>query len=165
MADEIRIERSDITIENEVATWNLQAEGTILGTYSGQFKFRCYLLPTQVIAIGREFRSLLGEFGLYANEQQTLFANALTQLKYRVISGPPFWTSSLQNGAFPGDIPDDSILGQILNAALDAELKYKQELLDRKKAAIERAKQAAERVLKQQQEDAENSPKIVEDEE
>lgn len=162
---ENKVDRPDIVIENDVATWQLQAEGDIMGTYSGLFKFRCYLLPTQVIAIGREFRTLLGEFGLYANEQQTLFANALTQLKYRVISGPPFWTASLQTGSFPGDLPDESIIGQILNAALDAELKYKQDLLDRKKATIERAKLAAERVFKQQQEEIASAAKIGEDEE
>jgi len=147
-------DRADIVIENNVATWTLKAEGAINGTYMGTFKFKVYMLPSEVVAAGRERRELLGENAIIASEKERFYAYALPQLKYRVISGPPFWTAA--PGAYSGDIPDEEVMGLILDAALGAELKFKHELNKRKTDAIEKAKAAAEKILAQQKPEDKN---------
>lgn len=141
--------RDDITIKNEVATWIIKAEGKILGTYSGVFEFRCFLTPSQHLAAGRERRDLLGKNAILADNDENFYAYALTQLKYRVISAPPFWDSSKKIGEYSGDIPDMEVLSEILDAAISSEVMYKNQLNERKRSAIERAKQAAEKILQQ----------------
>lgn len=148
MAENDQNDRADIVIENEVATWNLNAEGPVLGSYKGEFKFRCYLTPTQQLAVSRERRDLLGVNAVLATEDDQLLALTLANLKYRVISGPPFWESSTQQNGYVGDIPDLNVLTLILDAALSAEVKFKQEINKRKTQALERAKKAAEKILK-----------------
>lgn len=151
---------SDIQITNGVATWDMRLEGSVLGTYTGTFKFRCFLSPLQKIAAGREQRALLGESRTWIEtpsyEHEAFLAYALTQLKYRIISSPPFWTTSGVNKSHEGDIPDEEIIGKILDAAINAELKYMKELKDKKEAAIKRANEGAEALKERQKtEDAE----------
>lgn len=150
MAD---IERSDIIIEGNQATWEMNAVGDINGTYIGTFKFKCYLTPTQRLAASREYRALLGENPTLALAHDDNLAYALTQLKYRIISAPPFWTGTLNNNGMAGDLPDEAIISTVLDAATDAELKYKQQLKKKKSEALEKAKNAAERLLKLQDEE------------
>lgn len=152
MAEEDKyVDRPDIVIENHVATWQLKAEGAINGTYMGTFKFKCFLLPSETVAAGRERRELLGENAILATQKESFYAYALPQLKYRVISGPPFWQS--KDGGYAGDLADAEVMGAILDAALGAELKFSHEIKQRKTAAIERAKKAAEQILGQQKAD------------
>lgn len=141
-------ERQDITIDGSVATWEMNLQGAINGTYIGTFKFRCYLTPTQQIAASREMRELLGPQMGMAPEHETFMAYALTQLKHRVVSAPPFWSSTLNTSSMSGDLPDENIISEVLNAATDAEIKYKNQLKKRKEDALEKAKEAAERMLK-----------------
>lgn len=150
--------RKDILIDGTIATWEMPpTEGEIQGMYTGTFKFRCFLTPTQRLAAGREHRELLGNHPTLATEHDDNLAFSLSQLKYRVISAPPFWTSTLQMNGVAGDLPDEKIIDDVLEAAISAELKYKAQLKQKKVEALERARKAAEKMLKRREEqDAEN---------
>jgi hypothetical protein len=148
MDDKKYLERQDIVIEGNEATWECRLEGDVNGTYTGRFRFRCFLLPTQKLAAAREMRALLGENATLALAHEENLAYTLSQLKHRVISAPPFWTSNLQVNGVSGDLPDENIIDQVLEAAIDAELKFRAQLKQKKIEAIEKAKKAAERILK-----------------
>lgn len=140
------LERSDIIIEGNTATWDMRIDGDIHGTYSGVFRFRCYLSPLQQIAADRERRELLGNQPLYASEHESFLAYALTQLKYRILSAPPFWAS--QNpGAMGGDIADENVIGAVVDAALGAEMKYKSQLKKKRLEAVDRAIASTEKAM------------------
>lgn len=136
-------DRSDIIIEGNTATWDLHVEGIIGGTHSGKFRFRCFLTPTQKITASRKMREMLGPQMTMAPEHESFLAYAITQLEQRILSAPPFWSA---NGV-GGDIPDENVITEVLNAAIDAEIKYSKQLSERKKDALERAKIAAEKIL------------------
>lgn len=144
---------SDIIIEGTTASWSINTEGSISGTFVGQFRFRCVLNPTQRIAANREMRALLGDHPLLVPEHESFLAYALTQLKYRIITAPPFWKSA--ESGWEGDIPDENVISEVLNAAINAEVKYKEQLDERKLEALERAKKSAEAILKRGIEDPE----------
>lgn len=147
---EKEIVRDDIQINGSVATWTMHMNGTVSGTYTGTFTFRCFLTPLQRIAAGREQRALLGESRAFVEtpdyENEAWLAYLLTQLKYRVISAPPFWSTSGINKTHEGDIPDENVLQAILDAATDAELIYKQRLKKLKEEAIKKANEGAKAV-------------------
>lgn len=149
----MREERSDIAIENDTAKWFLNEQGDINGLYIGQFKFRCYLTPIQQINANREFREMLGNHQTMVPEHESFMAYALTQLKYRIIEAPPFWTSSIQTSGYPGDIPDENVLSKILDAAISSEIKYKKLLKHKKEEALIKAKEEAEKIIKKRNED------------
>jgi hypothetical protein len=140
----------DIIIDGSVATWNMVDQGDVNGTYIGVFKFRCYLTPIQKLACGREYRELLGPSPAMATSQDDNLAFALTQLKHRVISGPPFWQSSLQTTGYAGDLPDEVVLMHILDASISAEIKYKEQLKKKREEAITRAENIAEKIKAKQ---------------
>jgi hypothetical protein len=140
--------RQDIQIDGSTATWEMRLEGEIQGTYTGTFKFRCFLTPTQRLAAGREHRELLGNNPTLATEHDDNLAFSLSQLKHRIISAPPFWTSTMQANGMAGDLPDENVIDSVLEAAIAAELKYKAQLKQRKLDALDRAKKAAEEMLK-----------------
>lgn len=144
------VQRTDITIQGTQASWQIQAEGLINGLYTGLFTFRCFLTPTQVIAANRERREILGANHNGAEDIDSELAFCLTQLRQRILTAPPFWTTPAQTSGMPGDIPDIEIIFEVLNAAMDAEKMYQEQTAQRKRDAAERAKKAAERFLKQQ---------------
>jgi len=145
--------KSEIVIEGTTASWHLQEEGEVSGTFSGNFRFKCFLTPTERIAANREMRALLGEHPMLTPEHESFLAYALTQLKYRIIKAPPFWNSA--DSGWAGDIPDINVITKVLNAAIDVEVKYKEELLKRKVDGIERAKKSVEAMMKRGEEDDE----------
>lgn len=145
-AEEKSLERSDIIIEGNTATWDMRIEGDINGTYAGAFRFKCYLSPLQQIAADRERRELLGSQPLYASEHESFLAYALTQLKYRIVTAPPFWASA-NPATLAGDIADENVLAAILDAALGAEMKYKSQLKKKKLDAVNRAKVATQAAM------------------
>lgn len=153
--DDKFVPRADITIEGHQAKFNLAAHGAINGTYAGEFTFRCFLSPTQQIAANRMYREMLGTNPTLAGEHETFLAYALSQLKYRVLSAPPFWTATEQINGIAGDILDEEIITQVLDAAVHAQLKYKHELEKKKMELIERARQQAEKILNNQEDDEE----------
>lgn len=155
--EEKALARSDIIIEGNTATWDMNLDGDIHGTYRGSFKFRCYIDPMQQMSADRERRELLGVNPFAADEHVSLLAYALPQLKYRIISAPPFWAS--QNpAAYQGNIADDNVIVAVLNTAIDAEIKYKAQLKKKKLDAVERAKAATEkRMTETEDEDEDDS--------
>ena len=149
MADQKGPERTDILIEGNTASWDININGDVNGTYSGTFRFRCFLTPTQHLAAGRRYRELLGANPTLATVHDDNLAYSLSQLKERILSAPPFWTS---NGE-AGDLPDENVIDEVLKAAIDAELKYKVQLKKKRGEALEKAKKAAERMLKEREEE------------
>lgn len=147
MADELQ----NIIIEGTTANWDMRLEGDIAGTYAGTFKFRCYLTPMQKIAANREMRELLGAHATMAPEHESNLAFALTQLKHRIVSAPPFWTSV--TSGMSGDIADANVILAVLDAAYAAELKYINHVKEKKLSAVTRAKAAAEAMLNSQGKD------------
>src|SRR5665213_1148730 len=140
-------ERPDIKLDGDKATWDISAVGNIRGTYLGTFVFRCFLTPLQQLAAGREERALVGEQFAFASEHERFIAYALAQLKYRIISAPPFWTSANPSGNMAGDLADTEIVSLVLGSSIDAELKYKSDIKLRKEMAIERAKKANDAIV------------------
>jgi hypothetical protein len=139
----------NISIDNNIAIWDMKIDGDIAGTYTGIFKFRCFLSPTQLISAGKEYRNMLGEHHITAPEYEANLAYALTQLKYRVISAPPFWSSTLQNSILEGDIADVNVILAVLDAAMESEFLYREELKTKKEKALEVSKKIAESLLNQ----------------
>jgi hypothetical protein len=157
------IKRSDIIIEGNTATWSMRVEGLVNGTYAGSFRFKCYLSPTQQIAANREYRELLGANPSFASEHESFLAYALTQLKYRIVTSPPFWAS--QNpAALAGDIADENVLSAVLDAAVVSELKYKAILKQKKDGAIERAKTSTKALMEAEELEDEDEDDEDEDE-
>lgn len=152
--------RPDIRIENNVAVWEINAVGNIMGSYHGTFRFRTFLTPLQQISAGREERELIGINMSLAPEHEKFMAYALTQLKYRIVSAPPFWSSANTFGGLAGDLPDEEIINMVLSAAIDAEIKYKAEIKERKEEAVKRARKAAESITKKELEAREEEEEI-----
>ena len=144
--EEKSLERADLIIEGNTATWEMRLEGDIHGTYVGAFRFKCYLSPLQQIAANREYREILGPNPSFASEHESFLAYALTQLKYRIITAPPFWASQ-SPASLAGDIADENIISAVLDAALGAEIKYKSQLKKKKLDAVARAKAATEKLM------------------
>jgi hypothetical protein len=135
----------DIILEGSTATWDMGIiQGDVHGTYSGTFKFRCFLTPTQNLAAAREYRELLGPQLMLAPESDGHTAFALTQCKYRILSSPPFWTAPLQNGEMPGNIPDLNVILAVLDAAISSETKYRALMTKERDKMLTRAIGAAE---------------------
>lgn len=135
------LSRTDLIIENNTATWDMRIEGDIAGTYAGAFRFKCYLSPLQQIAANREYRELLGPNPTFASEHESFLAYALTQLKYRIITAPPFWAAT-NTATLAGDVADENVISAVLDAALGSEIKYKSQMKKRRQEAIERGKAA-----------------------
>lgn len=146
-------ERSDIHIEGNVGVWNINVNGSINGTYIGTFRFKGFLTPTEQISADRERRELLGSSQpTMIPEHESFLAYALTQLKYRIVSAPPFW-SAAKNGSIEGDLPDENVITAVLDAALGTEIKYRNQLNAKKVDALKRAIAAAENAMKTDEED------------
>jgi hypothetical protein len=147
MADE---EIKGIKLDGSTATWSINKHGAINGTYIGTFRFRCFLTPIQKIDADREYREVLGVNPTMADENVSLLSYALTQLKYRVLESPPFWRTGAH---LEGDLPDEEIITEVLNAAIGAEVKYRNQLKKKKETALSKAKKAAEKLATAEVED------------
>lgn len=163
MADQEK-ERTDIKIEGSTAVWEMREDGDIQGTYIGTFRFKCFLTPLQQIAANREQRELLGLNQTMTPEHEVFLAYALTQLKYRIVTAPPFWSSASPDGSIHGDIPDENVISSVLDAAIGAEVKYKNQLKKRKLDSLERAKKIAETMIEEQDKKAEDDEEADEGE-
>lgn len=140
----------DLRIDGDIATWDMRYDGDVNGTYIGTFKFRCYITPIQQIAAGREERDLLGPHLTMATEHERFLAYALTQLKQRIVSAPPFWSSVNPNSSFAGDIADEELIAFVLDAAVQAEILYKQQMKERRDKALGISKTSGEAVKAQE---------------
>lgn len=150
------LKRKDIVIENNYATWNISALGEVQGTYIGAFKFKCFLTPTEKLAAGRDYRDLLGTNLTLALKHEDNIAFSLSQLKYRIVSSPPFWSSAIGINGLMGDLPDENVIDIVLEAALAAEFKYLAQIRNKKEDAIGKAKKAAEKIAESAEEDEED---------
>lgn len=155
------LDRQDISIEGNVATWRIATSGEINGTYIGTFQFKCFLTPSEKLAAGRLYRELLGPSMALAYKTEDDLAYLVSQLKYRIVSAPPFWNSSIGVNEMTGDIPDEGVIGQIFDAATNAELKYRAMIEEKTEQDLQRAKLAAEAVYNQKMSRpaAEDAPK------
>jgi hypothetical protein len=133
----------DLRIENGIATWNCNLTGPIHGTYIGQFKFRCFLTPLQRIEADKLHRELLGPNPTLAEENVSFLSWALSQAKYRIISSPPFWKTE----SIAGNLVDDNVIAAVLDVAITAEARYKEDLKKRRDAVSEAANGVAEAAL------------------
>lgn len=149
------LKRKDILIDNNTARWDIKSNGDIQGLYTGTFVFKCFLTPTEKLAAGREYRDLLGNNATLALKHEDNLAFTLSQLKYRVISGPPFWSSAIGINGILGDLPDEKVLDAIFEAALSSEFKYLATLQEKKEQAIEKAKKVAESIIEDKEEEDE----------
>lgn len=146
-----KAKRTDISINegDATATWSMTAHGELQGTYMGQFKFRCYLSPIDRLAAGREYRELIGAHPELATENEKFLAYSMSQLKYRILASPPFWTQN----EVAGNIPDEKVITAVLDAAFDAEVMFKDSRKKSTKQSIARATKAAEKIVNQQVEE------------
>jgi hypothetical protein len=142
------LKRKDLVLENNTVRWEISTVGDIHGLYVGSFVFKCYLTPAEKLAAGRDYRELLGSNAVFALKHEDDLAFTLSQLKYRVISGPPFWSSALTGDGLAGGIADEKILSAIFEAATASEFKYIAMLQDKKEKALEKAKKVAEGIIK-----------------
>jgi len=139
---------TDITLDGSTATWVMPTMvGDLGGTYTGTFVFRTFLSPIRKLQAGREFREFLGQYAQLADEREFNLALALTQLKHRVIKAPPFWTSTLQDSEFAGNIGDLDVIGAVLTAAMRAEQMYKEKVDKEKDGLLEKTIAVAEKLL------------------
>lgn len=160
MEQENIVKRPDIVINDNTATYTFRYEGDISGTYAGQFVFKCFLLPSQRLAAAKARRELLGEFGVLASNLDKNLALALTELRQRVLTSPPFWS---QASGFDGDIPDTDLIFNVFNAAMDAEEMFKQQKAEEKVKLLESAQKAAEALLAKRQEEKKDEEKTEEE--
>lgn len=147
------LKRDDLKIEGNTVRWDINAAGNVLGKYTGTFTFKCFLTPTEKLAVGRLYRQLLGNNAVLALEHEDNMAFTMSQLAYRVVSGPPFWKSSVGVDGIAGDIPDTNVLDIILEGALAAEFKYLALIEQKKEKVLQRAKKTAEAISEDKQED------------
>ena len=147
---------TDLVIEGSTATWTMSnMQGLIGGTYNGSFKFRCYLSPTEDLTANRLYRELLGPNAILASEDDSYLAYALTQLKYRVISAPPFWYTPQQNGEMPGSIPDRNVILAVLDASARAAAAFQAKMASERETVLKKTIQTAEEMIQQDKGDAE----------
>jgi hypothetical protein len=120
------------------ASFQLNAEGDFLGTCTGLFKFKTFLTPLEQLSASRDYRALVGPNPELMSDSERYMAICLSQLKYRIISAPPFWKTG---EAFDGNV-DFNILSIIFDRALSASLIYKDHLVKKKEESLKTAQEA-----------------------
>lgn len=100
--------------------------------YDGQFTVRCSLNIGQKHAMELEKSRLLGNFASPTAGLEGL-AIVLSNLRHKVIDGPPWWTQS--NGG--ANIEDEDALVALFRKLEETEIKWKTDLLDKAKKAQE----------------------------
>ena len=130
--------KNQISIDSKgLASWDINMTGLIGGTYQGTFVFKTILTPLQEIEVDRDYRELLGKNAEFATTHADNLAYTLSQLRYRVVKAPPFFNDGITR--FPGgQIPDREVLSKILDAAIAAEMKYRDELKKKHTASIQK---------------------------
>jgi hypothetical protein len=142
---------NDLIITGSTATWDMPlTTGQVLGSYSGRFVFKCYLSPVEILASSRLYRELMGPNAALAPEHEGHIAYALAQLKYCIVSAPPFWASHLSENGIPGNIPDLNILLLVLDVAVQAQLKYKENMVKERGQVLKSTIAKAEEMLVEQ---------------
>jgi hypothetical protein len=138
------IREEDIAIDSQgIASWDINIAAPIGGTYQGTFKFRTGLSPLQEIEADRDYRDLLGKNAEFAATHIENLAYSLAQLRQRVVAGPPFWFDGISK--FPGSqVRDAEVLQEVFEAAVASEVKYRNTVKEKHKAAIQKLSRALE---------------------
>jgi hypothetical protein len=113
--------------EDATAKFDINVLGeTTKQTYLGTFEVNCILSPLEEIEADKTYRSLLGDTAmLMADQRVKEITFALSQLKVRLISFPPFWENHIIGG---GHIKDYNVIFQVLDLAIKATNMYKEKL-------------------------------------
>lgn len=144
----------DITLQGSEAVWVMpRTESITGGTYTGTFRFRCFLDPIRELQAGREYRELLGKFSQSATDIESRLAWCLSQLKQRILISPPFWSSTAQDGGIAGNIGDLAILTLVTEAAFRAQDLFKEKIQKERDDLLDKAIRASEQKLKKDRED------------
>jgi len=146
------MENTSIILNGNVATWIMpRLEGSLGGTYTGKFEFKCYLTPVETLQAGRVYREFLGSHAILASDAEGQLAFAFSQLKFRIIKAPPFWTSAGQESGVDGNIGDLEIITAVLNAAIEAENLYKERIAQEREDLLDKSIKLAEERIKENQ--------------
>jgi hypothetical protein len=132
------VDKSQIVLNQDgTADWGMSFVGRDGTMWSGAFRFHVVVTPMQVIAADRDYRALLGQNPAFASDLAANLAFDLSQLRQRVISSPPWWSTGA--GEFPGgQIEDREVISTVLDAAIGAQEKRREE---RAAEAAQRAEQ------------------------
>jgi hypothetical protein len=129
---------TDIILNHDnTAAWEVKFDSEILGSIRGQFIFKTFLNPIEILSAGKLYRDLLGPNSHEASEQERFLAFSLSQLKYRIVKAPPFWQT---DSIVSGNIPDLNLVSLILEKAISAESLYKDKLKEKRTKALETSK-------------------------
>jgi len=146
------MEKTDILLEGSTATWTMPPTTSELGgTYTGRFVFKCYLDPLSQLQAGRQFREYLGAYAGMATESEYNLAYALAQLSQRIVTAPPFWTSTVQDGGLAGNIGDGSIVLMVLDAAVRAQDLFKEKIAKEREQLLDQSIKVGEQIMKERQ--------------
>lgn len=137
--------KTDLIFNSDgTATYELNMDGDISGSYRGKFVFKCYLDPLSELAASKLFRELMGFNPQEMNETDKYLAWALAQLKYRIAKSPPFWKT--EGSLIDGNIFDKNIITHVLDMATEAELLYRKDIKKRKEEALQKAHAATQAI-------------------
>lgn len=138
------VSEKDVLLDSQgIATWEINMTGDVGGTYQGIFQFKTILSPMQQIEADRDYRELIGANASLASSHIDNLAYTFSQLRQRIIKYPPFWDDGASR--FKGShIRDEDIIQAVYEAAVVAETKFRAQLKEKHKAAVERLKAAIE---------------------
>lgn len=104
-------------------------------TYTGPFKVKAGMSPFDELSAGRDMRALLGEHGVQAVDHEINIAYALSQLRYRIVEAPGFWSEKARDG-FGGADLDSNVILSILDYAIEAEVQSNKRLKEEAKRRL-----------------------------
>jgi hypothetical protein len=149
MANNSPVNEDNLIVNGAVATYDFIDEGDIAGSYKGVFKFNTCLSPMELIYADRDLRQLIGDNPAFVNTEIENLAYALSQLKYRVIEAPPFWKEN--NSPYGGaHIKDTRIINHVFAAAIQAEIKFRDGLKEKRAKAKEQLEKLVEKRKEEQ---------------
>lgn len=93
-------------------------------SYKGIFRVKCLLSPLEQIRADKQYREMLGNNHYLAVEHVRQQAYALSELEQRITVYPPFWENEEIGG---GHIPDNNVILEIFELAIEAQEKFKEE--------------------------------------
>lgn len=144
------VDKSQITIDQGIATWEMTFQSKLNETYMGVFKFKTLLTPMEIMQIDRDYRELIGPTAptLVDNTVNNL-AFCASQLKHRIIKSPPFWDDG--NTRYPGTQikGGEDLLVFVLEAAILAETTYKESLQDKLKESLKKIQKGLDKINKE----------------
>lgn len=157
---QIKEKRTDITINGNIATFELSFQSLLKGTIIGTFTLRPFLMPMQELEAGRDRRRLLGELEQYANAEERYLALCLSELRQRIINAPPFWNTSEM---FGGGQEKDLIF-KVADAAFYAENLFTEQKTAEKEKLLKSAMAQGEKIIQQRQDQEKSEDKKAKEE-